>query len=137
VRQPLLLLALLALLASACGKVSGPSATIPQGLWGGDGIQMVVTATGASVDYGCDAGTVDEPLFLDLNERFSLRGTYSFGRGGPREAGVSPSTPHPARYEGTSDGRRLTLTVYLSDLARGAGEYRLEFGRQGSLDRCL
>jgi len=136
-RRPLQLAALLVLLGSSCSKVSGPSDTVRQGVWGGDGIQMTVTATGASIDYGCDAGTVDEPLTFDLNERFSLQGTYAFGRGGPREAGDPPSKLHAARYEGTSDGRRLTLTVVLPDLARMAGEYRLEFGRQGSLDRCL
>jgi hypothetical protein len=137
VRRTLQLLALLMLLGSACSKVSGPSDTIRQGVWGGDGIQMIVTGTGASIDYGCDAGTVDEPLFLDLHDRFSLQGTFSFGRGGPREPGEPPSKPHAARYEGTSDGQRLTLTVFLPDLARSAGEYRLEFGRQGSLNRCL
>ena len=135
-RRPLQMLALLALLDSACSNVSGPSDTIPQGMWGGDGIQMFVTATGATIDYGCDAGTVNEPLTVSLNERFSLPGTYSFGRGGPREAGDSAKT-HAARYEGTSDGKQLTLTVFLPDLSRSAGEYRLEFGRQGSLDRCL
>jgi hypothetical protein len=136
-RRPLQLLALLAVLSSACSKVSGPSDTIPQGIWGGVGIQMIVTAAGASIDYGCDAGTVDQPLSVSLNERFSLQGTYSFGRGGPRQVGDPPSKPQPARYEGTSDGKQLTLSVFLPDLARSAGDYRLEFGRQGSLDRCL
>ena len=129
-------LAALAWLAGACADVSGPTETIAQGMWGGDGIEMTVTASGATIDFGCDAGTIDEPLIASDNGRFSVRGTYSFGIGGPRAAGEAARV-HAARYEGTSDGRRMTLNISLPDLSRSAGQFRLELARHGSLERCL
>ena len=87
-RRPLQLAALLVLLGSSCSKVSGPSDTVRQGVWGGDGIQMTVTATGASIDYGCDAGTVDEPLTFDLNGRSPFRAPMRSGVGVPGKQAI-------------------------------------------------
>jgi hypothetical protein len=98
---------------------------------------MTVTATGATVDFGCDSGTIDQPLVLDQSRRVSARGTYAFGQGGPREPGGPPAVPHPARYDGATDGKTLQLTVFIVDLSRTIGDFLLVASRQGSLDRCL
>jgi hypothetical protein len=127
----------LAWIVAGCAGPTGPSEVLTQGVWGGEGIKMTVTATGATIDYGCDVGTIDERLVLDHSEEFSARGTYSFGRGGPSQLGDPPLRAHPARYDGMTDGKTMRLTVFLPELSRRVGDFLLERGRQPSLDRCL
>jgi hypothetical protein len=96
-----------------------------------------VTASGATVDYGCDSGTIDGPLALDNREQFTLSGTHTFGRGGPSQPDDPPPRLHPARYEGTASGNALYLTVFLPELSRRIGDFQLERGVPAQLDRCL
>ena len=109
---------------------------VPTGVWGGKGIQLTVTATGATVDYGCDAGTIDERLLSDPAGRFAARGSHSFGRGGPRQRGDPAPKVQRARYQGTRNGDTMQLTISLPELARKVGEFSLELGRRASLERC-
>lgn len=109
---------------------------VPNGVWGGNGIQLTVTAKGASIDYGCDSGTIDERLRLDSRGRFFARGTHMFGRGGPRQPGDPGPKPREARYEGVRKGDTLELTVLLLELNRKLGEFTVELGRRPTLERC-
>lgn len=122
---------------AACGGLTTPNQALSPGLWGGVGIQMTVTATGAVIDYGCDVGTIEQPLIPDEFGKFSTAGSYSFGRGGPRQPNDPPLKAHSARYDGASDGRLLQLTVILPELSRKVGDFQLERGRPASLQRCL
>jgi hypothetical protein len=128
----------LAWFAAACGgSITEPSGVLAPAVWGGEGIRMTVTATGATIDYGCAVGAINEQLVVDQSGGFTARGTHSFGRGGPREPGDPPLRVHPARYEGTTDGKTMQLAVFLPELSRKVGEFLLERGRPPSLDRCL
>jgi len=133
-RLPFLTISCLAFLAAGCIALTGPSGILSPGVWGGEGILLTVTATGATVDYGCDAGTIDEPL---TPGSFTASGTYAFGRGGPRHPDDPPLKAHAARYEGTTNGGTMQLAVTLPELSRRVGEFRLVRGRQPLLDRCL
>ena len=64
-----------------------PSAQEPvrDGVWGGKGIQMTVTAEGAAIDYGCDSGTIEGRIQTDSKGKFHARGTHV----GIRYSGVS------------------------------------------------
>ena len=126
------------LLATCGGGIDAPSdrTPVPPGTWGGKGIQMTVTSTGATIEYDCAAGTVDERLLADGAGNFAAAGTHAFGQGGPREKGDRPPKPHAARYEGTRMGSEMRLTVSLPELGRTVGEFTLELGHRGSLDRC-
>jgi len=124
-------------IVAGCGGPIGPSEVLSLGVWGGEGIKMTVTATGAIIDYGCDVGTIDEVLVVDQSGEFFAGGTYSFGRGGPSQQGAPRPRAHSARYEGTTDGKTIQLSVFLPELSRKVGEFLLELGRQPSLDRCL
>lgn len=125
-----------ALAAAGCGGTQ-PSDVVTIGVWGGDGIEMVVTATGATLDFGCDTGTIDQPLVASERKAFSAAGTYAFGRGGPSDPADPALVPHPARYDATIVAPTLHLVVFVTDLSRNMGEFRLVAGRRGSLDRCL
>ena len=109
---------------------------VPTGIWGGKGIQLTVTAAGATIDYGCDAGTIDERLLSHPSGRFAARGTHSFGRGGPRQRGNPSPKVHKTSYEGIRNGDTMRLTVSLPDLGRKVGEFTLELGRRAALERC-
>jgi hypothetical protein len=109
---------------------------VPTGVWGGKGMQLTVTAAGATIDYGCDAGTIDERLLSDPSGRFAAVGTHSFGRGGPHQPGDPSPKVHKTSYEGIQSGDTMRLTVSLPELERKLGEFTLELGRRASLERC-
>lgn len=122
----------------ACGgSETAPSGALSPGVWGGTGIQLTVTATGATIEFGCGSGSIDEQLVVDRSGRISAQGTYTFGRGGPIDPGDPPLMAHPAQYTGTIEGTTLRLTVFLPDVSRKVGDFVLVRGRQSSLDRCL
>jgi hypothetical protein len=128
-----------ALLVSVCSAGAGTlsaQSPVPTGVWGGKGIQLTVTAGGATIDYGCDAGTIDEQLLAGSSGKFTARGKHSFGRGGPRQPDDAAPKPHRARYEGTLNGNTIRLSVFLPDLARQVGEFTLERDRRADLERC-
>ena len=110
--------------------------SVPNGVWGGKGIQLTVTAKGVGIDYGCDSGTIDGPLRSDSRGRFSARGTHVFGRGGPRQPGDPAPKPREARYVGVLKGNTLELTVLLPDLNRKLGEFTVHLGHRPTLERC-
>ena len=109
---------------------------VPTGVWGGKGIQMTVTASGATIAYDCDAGRIDERLQTDASGKFTANGTHAFGRGGPRYKGEPRPKPHAARYVGELNGKKMNVTISLPDLGRKVGEFSLELGKRGLLDRC-
>ncbi|MBA2338989.1 MAG: hypothetical protein H0V88_01215, partial [Pyrinomonadaceae bacterium] len=58
-----------------------------KGMWGGQHVGMEVTAEGASIEYDCAHGTINEPLVTDRNGNFNSKGTYEVERPGPQRAG--------------------------------------------------
>ena len=109
---------------------------VATGIWGGKGIQITVTASGATIEYDCDAGRIDERLQADASGKFIANGTHAFGRGGPRYEGEPRPKPHVARYEGHVNGKKMDVTISLPDLGRKVGEFSLELGKRALLDRC-
>lgn len=63
-----------------CLVISVPSfaAKILKGQWGGKGASMYVTPNGADGTFNCLFGRIDEPVLLDENKNFSVRGTIDF-----------------------------------------------------------
>jgi hypothetical protein len=112
------------------------SRRVPAGSWGGEHILLTVTDKGATFEIDCAHGTIDEPLALDANSRFSARGVYIRERGGPEREGQRPDS-HPARYTGWSDGKTMTLTITLTDADQTIGEFNLALGRDPQMTKCL
>ena len=121
-------------LVAACADI--PTATDLLGSWGGDHLLMQVDAVGASLEYDCASGTINEPIRPDAMGRFDVLGVHTPGQGGPvRQGEVGPS--YAARYVGRVEGRRMTLTVSLVDTTAVVGTFDLEQGRSGSVWKCL
>ena len=128
---PLLLL-LIAASATCRGLLTGP---VDHGDWGGQHIGLVVAANGATIEYDCASGTIDEPL-VATDGVFSAVGTHTRGHGGPIRQDEVPDK-HPARYEGRIDGETMTLDVTLADSGEKLGRYTLVRGRPAHVLKCL
>jgi len=130
---PLLLVVVLVSATATCaGPLTGP---VKPGDWGGEHIALVVTANGASVEYDCASGTVDQPL-VAAEGRFTAVGTHTRGHGGPVRDDEIPDR-HPARYDGQVDEETMTLEVTLLDSGEKLGRYTLVHGRSPSVFKCL
>ena len=87
-----------------------PQATV----WGGQHIEMQVTAAGATVEFDCAHGTVDEALRLDSTGAFKAKGTFVPERGGPSRDDGPP--PLKATYSGTIHDGTMSLKIVVAPL---------------------
>ena len=130
--SPVLVLALLGATA-ACG--TSPTGPVPPGDWGGQHIGMVVNNSGATIEYDCASGTIDEAL-VTADGIFTAIGTHIRGHGGPvREGEIADK--HPARYDGRTDGKTMTLDVTLTDSGEKLGTFTLQRGASPNVFKCL
>jgi hypothetical protein len=118
------------------GAPKGDSKRVPAGTWGGAGIGMYVTEAGASLDYDCAHGTVDELMTLDTEGRFEARGSHHQEHGGPVREG-DEDQGQPVRYFGQISGDTMTLTIKLLDGDTTVGSYTLVFGKSGRIRKCM
>jgi hypothetical protein len=126
----------LMLAALACSNPISPGDRVAAGTWGGQHVALAVTADGGRIEYDCAHGALDEPLALDGSGRFDVTGTHTPERGGPVREDDKPVS-RPARYAGRVDGRRMTLTVTLTDTGELLGTFALTQGVAGRLTKCL
>lgn|ERR1041384_6021638 len=108
---------------------------VATGTWGGEHVRLQVTADGATIEYDCAHGTLTGPLALDAQGRFSVAGTYA-REGGPVRVNAAP-TGRPARFDGSVQGRTMTLTATLTDKGQDVGTFTLTQGSEGRLWKCL
>jgi len=120
---------------------AGPCATdlagpIAPSEWGGDHVGLTVSATGGVLEYDCASGTIDHPIVAATNGNFVAQGTHTIGHGGPIMVGEIPDR-HPARYEGWTDGEKMTLSVTITDTGQKLGDFTLVRGQSPHVFRCL
>ena len=96
---------------------------------------MLVTATGARLEYDCSEGVIEEPLRPDAEGRFTATGSHTPGHGGPIRVGeILPACR--ARYDGHVDGQRMSLLVTFMETGVVLGSFQLRRGSSGLLVRC-
>ena len=108
---------------------------IVNGIWGGDHIRLEVTGHSATIEYDCANGTMDGPLVVDGRGNFKLTGTHVREHGGPIRRGESGDARR-ARYSGWTDGKKMTMTVVLSDPNETVGTFTLIRGNEGRVWKC-
>ena len=118
--------------ASADGK---RPRTIPNGTWGGEHIQIVVLHGSATIEYDCASGKINGPLKLNSRGRFDLRGTHAREHGGPVRSDEA-AQGEPAQYTGSTDGRKMKLTVTLTNTKTEIGTFELTRGSEGKIFKC-
>ena len=115
---------------------SGKMDNVLMGIWGGQHMRLEVSRNGASIEYDCAHGTIDQPMTLDSRGYFDVRGTHVTERGGPVREGER-SDALAARYTGRIQGETMTITIVLIDSKEIAGTFTLGYGKTPRLRKCL
>ena len=105
------------------------------GQWGGQGISMEVTDSGATLEFDCAAGTITEAIAPDSTGKFSAKGRFARHRPGPTRE-EDDTEGQPAIYAGVVDGDNLTLTITLVKNSEKVGDFTLAHGKMGRIRRC-
>ncbi|HUX34356.1 MAG TPA: hypothetical protein VMV51_10855 [Gemmatimonadaceae bacterium] len=110
---------------------------VPLGSWGGLHAGMIVSDTGAEIEYDCGAGRITAPLLLTGHGDFDLPGVYI--RGGPGPVPITDSLlPHyAARYTGHTDGRTMSLTMSVLSDSIPEQTFTLSYGGNPQVFKCL
>lgn len=103
------------------------------GVWGGDQVELDLTADGGVLKSGCAEGRLAGPLTPDLGGRFRVAGTFETYMPGPQRDEEARADA-AATYSGRIDGQTLSLTV---TTAKGRQTHVLTQGRRPRLVRCL
>jgi hypothetical protein len=102
-----------------------------------DGIIMVITPSGADLEWDCAVGEITESFATAEDGSFDLEGTYTPGSGLPVQED-DPPRAEPARYSGTKfQLSRITLTVKVPGSGITLGPYSMRLGQGVVLHRCL
>ncbi len=123
--------------ATLCiGPPGGGTKRAQAGPWGAMGVAMEVTESGARIEFDCAHGTIGEPLLLDSEGRFDVKGLYFREHGGPVREGEE-SKGQPVRFTGQVTGEDMTLTIKSPESDAAIGSYTLVRGKSGRLRKCL
>jgi hypothetical protein len=108
---------------------------VAKGTWGGPNVHVEVTEGGARIRFNCASGSIEGPVTLDPEGRFSVKGTFAAEGMGPRNED-NPPPSGPAVYSGVVRDKRMTLTVTVEADNNARGTYELTQGEQGRVRRC-
>ena len=128
---------------SVAGAAATPTPMIPKtpapkvalGIWGGDHVRMDVAEKGAELEFDCAHGSTDQPVSLDDQGRFEIKGVFVREHHGPIRVGREPK-PEPALYTGKLQGTTMTLWVTLMGSNETIGTYSLVHGEQARVRKC-
>ena len=79
-------------------------------MWGGQHIRLEVADGGANIEYDCAQSTIDEPIILDAEGNFDVKGKFSPQHAGPIRRDEEDNS-YAVRYTGKAKGAEMTLTV--------------------------
>lgn len=108
---------------------------VAAGNWGGQNAHLEVSEGGAQIRFSCAHGSIEEPLTLDAEGRFSAKGVFVAESMGPTYEDGRPNS-RPAVYSGVIHEEEMTLTVTLTGDKEDTGTYNLTHGKFGSVRRC-
>lgn len=146
-----LILVLSALVFVGCGSdgdQSPPSTSAPvqteeahpiaRGLWGGQGISLIVNGDSSTFVLDCAHGTVDDPIMINRVGMFTARGTVTIEHGGPEHPGEQLPT-FESSFDGVvAGGDQMHLRIsYEVDGQPRMTDYTLKYRAQPTLHKCL
>ena len=108
---------------------------IEKGTWGGKHIGLEITDNGATIEFDCAHGTVDQRIEGDSNGVLDLRGTYVRESPGPARQRDREDS-HPARYTGRVEGKSMTITITLTDTGETVGTFKSTQGALPKVFKC-
>ncbi|MDE3054754.1 MAG: hypothetical protein KGJ70_12760, partial [Gemmatimonadota bacterium] len=110
---------------------------VPPGNWGGPHAGMVVSDSGAEIEYDCGAGRITAPMLLDRRGDFDLPGLYIREGPGPVPANDSLLPKYPARYGGHTDGHTMTFTMTVANDSIPTQTFTVAYGGNPNVFKCL
>lgn len=114
---------------------SGASALGATGtVWGGQHVELEVTAEGAMLEFDCASGTITKPLQVDARGNFKMTGTFMREHPGPVMRDGPP--PASATYSGSIQNGTMKLSITSGDQNESQGEYVLVQGKPGKVFKC-
>ena len=127
-----------ALLAVFLAVTSTPATAsrVAEGRWGGTGIALDVTASGAKVELNCAHGTIEGALSLDDKGGFDLPGTLVRERPGPVRMDREEEPGLAVRYVGRLDGETLELRIIRPEAPGPPGPLAAKHGQTPRLRKC-
>ena len=128
--------AILGVLFSMTSAASPESPRVAEGRWGGTGVALDVTSSGARIELDCAHGTIDSPLVLVGEGGFDLSGTLVRERPGPVRMDEEEEKGLAVRYVGRLDGDTLELRVVLPNAPRPPGPLTARLGQAPRLRKC-
>jgi hypothetical protein len=108
---------------------------VAAGNWGGPNVSMNVTNDGAQLRFSCARGSIEGPIALETEGRFSAPGTFTREPPGPTREDNPPKN-QPATYSGSMRDQKMTLTITLTETKEEVGSFELEYGKTGRVFRC-
>jgi len=105
------------------------------GLWGGEHIRMDVTETGATIEYDCAHGTIEQRITLDRRGWFNVSGKQAAEHGGPVRQNEELAGD-PVRFSGQVNGKTMKLTVRNTVTKELVGIFTLVYGADPKLRKC-
>ena len=108
---------------------------LAKGVWGGQHIRLEVTDSGANIEFDCASSTIGEPIVLDRQGKFDVRGKYMPEHGGPIRRDEE-SNSYSVRYVGHASDKESTLTITIPDKKETIGNFTLTRGSDGRLMKC-
>ncbi len=109
--------------------------SLQTGQWGGEHISLDVTPQGASVEYDCAHGSINQKIAPDNQGRFNVTGTHVREHGGPVRRDEIPDS-HPAEFNGQIKNNTMTLTVTETDTKEVVGTFTLVYGQNPRIVKC-
>jgi hypothetical protein len=108
---------------------------VARGTWGGDHVRMEVGEKGAVLEFDCAHGSIAEPIPIDREGHFEIKGVFVHESHGPIRLGHEPKS-QPAVYSGKLQDTTMTLWVTLSDSNETLGTYSLVLGENPRVRKC-
>lgn len=103
-------------------------------VWGGEHVEMQITAQGATLEFDCAHGAIAEPVRIEKDGTFVAKGTYGAERPGPARDG-GPADPK-ATYSGTVTGDAMALRIVIDGQdPKGLG-FQLTRNHPGTVRKC-
>jgi hypothetical protein len=124
-----------ALTISAAALPQGRDTEAPSNTWGGTHVSMQMTAEGATLQFDCAQGEIQQPIKPNASGEFRVSGTYTPQRGGPVQKD-NPPRDLPAIYKGTIHGDTMQLEIVLDDQQQAPESFTLTRGKTGRVVTC-
>ncbi|HEY5071310.1 MAG TPA: hypothetical protein VII63_04685 [Caulobacteraceae bacterium] len=122
---------------AARGAWVGPAASLAvalvTGSFGGDHVALDLGPGGGRVEFDCGAGTIDEPVRVAADGRFSVGGHIPAVAGGVSRA--QEGGGQVVRYVGTAIADTVIFTVATAN-GSPSPTYRVRRGQRPRLLRC-